>query len=296
MISQALTGRPVSSSSHSRKTGRLDLQRIFSQLIIALIVVVQVYPLVWILLTALRPAQEFAEGNPFALPSVITLENFERAFAQGNLGRYLLNSAIVTVTSDVLIVVLGMMAAFAIQVLGFKYSRLVLGLFVVGIVVPAHVTLVPLFLNYRNLGLLNSYWSIIVPLVGFALPTAVYLFQSFYSYIPRELYDAATIDGAGPYRTFLFITVPMSVNTVVTVVFVNTIFIWNDFIFANTFVLDKDLKTVPLGLQSYMGAMGSIDWTATFAAVCVTITPLLLALLVLNRAIIYGIQGGATKG
>jgi raffinose/stachyose/melibiose transport system permease protein len=125
---------------------------------------------------------------------------------------------------------------------------------------------------------------------------SVYLFHSFYSYIPGELYDAATIDGAGPYRIFFAITAPMSVNTVVTVVFVNTIFIWNDFIFANTFVLDKAMKTVPLGLQSYMGAMGSTDWTATFAAVCVTVTPLLLALLVLNRAIIYGIQGGATKG
>ncbi|OJX50078.1 MAG: sugar ABC transporter permease [Devosia sp. 66-22] len=272
------------------------MHRIFSQAIILLIVLVQVYPLVWILLTALRPAQEFAAGNPFALPSVITLENFQRAFAQGNLGHYLLNSAIVTLAADALIVALGMMAAYAIQVLGFKYSRFVLGLFIVGIVVPAHVTLVPLFLNYRNFGLLNSYWSIIVPLVGFSLPMAVYLFQSFYSYIPRELYDAATVDGAGPYRTFFSITVPMSVNTVVTVVFVNTIFIWNDFIFANTFVLDKDMKTVPLGLQSYMGAMGSIDWTATFAAVCVTVTPLLLALLVLNRAIIYGIQGGATKG
>jgi raffinose/stachyose/melibiose transport system permease protein len=295
MTSEAVV-TPAAPSFLRPGRGGLNLQRLFSQAIILLIVVVQVYPLLWILLTALRPAQEFAAGNPFALPSVITLENFERAFTQGNLGQYLLNSAIVTLSADALIVVLGMMAAYAIQVLGFKYSRLVLGLFIVGIVVPAHVTLVPLFMNYRNLGLLNSYWSIIVPLVGFSLPMAVYLFQSFYSYIPRELYDAATVDGSGPYRTFFSITVPMSVNTVVTVVFVNTIFIWNDFIFANTFVLDKDMKTVPLGLQSYMGAMGSIDWTATFAAVCVTITPLLLALLVLNRAIIYGIQGGATKG
>jgi len=295
MTSEAIVNRSLSSILRPG-TGSLGLHRIFSQAIILLIVLVQVYPLVWILLTALRPAQEFAAGNPFALPSVITLENFQRAFAQGNLGHYLLNSAIVTLAADALIVALGMMAAYAIQVLGFKYSRFVLGLFIVGIVVPAHVTLVPLFLNYRNFGLLNSYWSIIVPLVGFSLPMAVYLFQSFYSYIPRELYDAATVDGAGPYRTFFSITVPMSVNTVVTVVFVNTIFIWNDFIFANTFVLDKDMKTVPLGLQSYMGAMGSMDWTATFAAVCVTVTPLLLALLVLNRAIIYGIQGGATKG
>lgn len=161
---------------------------------------------------------------------------------------------------------------------------------------PAHVTLVPLFINYRNLGWLNTYASIIIPLVGFSLPVSVYLFTSFFSYIPRDMYDAATMDGAGPYRVFLQITAPMSINTVITVVFVNTIFIWNDFIFANTFVLDKSLKTIPLGLQNYMGAMGSVDWTATFAAVCVTLTPLLLVFLVLNRAIIYGIQGGATKG
>jgi raffinose/stachyose/melibiose transport system permease protein len=276
--------------------GQLPLYRVFSQAIILVIVLVQVYPLVWILLTALRPAQEFAAGNPFALPSVITLENFERAFAQGNLGHYLLNSAIVTLAADALIVILGMMAAYAIQVLGFRYSRLVLGFFIVGIVVPAHVTLVPLFLNYRNLGLLNSYWSIIVPLVGFSLPMAVYLFQSFYSYIPRELYDAATVDGAGPYRTFFSITVPMSVNTVVTVVFVNTIFIWNDFIFANTFIFSPGLKTIPLGLQDFIGARGATDWTATFAAVCVTLVPLLLVFLVLNKAIIYGLESGATKG
>jgi raffinose/stachyose/melibiose transport system permease protein len=296
MTSGILVDRSMVSPAQRPWLARLNLQHTLSQVIIALIVIVQVYPLLWILLTALRPAQEFAAGNPFSLPSTITFENFERAFAQGNLGRYLFNSLVVTASADALIVILGMMAAYAIQVIGFKGSRLVLGLFVIGIIVPAHVTLVPLFLNYRNLGLLNSYASIIVPLVGFSLPMSVYLFQSFYSYIPRELYDAATVDGAGPYRTFFSITVPMSVNTIVTVVFVNTIFIWNDFIFANTFVLDGDLKTVPLGLQSYMGAMGSIDWTATFAAVCVTVTPLLLALLVLNRAIIYGIQGGATKG
>ncbi len=293
----AMSHAPGKTSGSMTGTGaRLNLHRYAAWAIIALIVVVQVYPLLWILLTALRPAQEFAAGDAFALPSSLTLDNFVRAFAQGNLGRFLFNSIIVTVAADALIVLLGMMAAYAIQVIGFKWSRVVLGLFLIGIIVPAHVTLVPLFLNYRNLGLLNSYWSIIVPLVGFSLPMSVYLFQSFYSYISRELYDAATIDGAGPYRIFLLITAPMSVNTVVTVVFVNTIFIWNDFIFANTFVLDKNMKTVPLGLQSYMGAMGSIDWTATFAAVCVTVTPLLLALLVLNRAIIYGIQGGATKG
>jgi raffinose/stachyose/melibiose transport system permease protein len=275
---------------------RLALHRWFSLALIAVLVLIQVYPFLWIFLTALRPPQEFAAGSAFALPSTVTLENFTRAFAQGNLGRYVLNSAIVTGLSDVLIVVLGMMAAYAIQVLGFRFSRAVLAFFLVGIIVPAHVVLVPLFINYASIGWLDSYASMVAPLVGFSLPISVYLFTSFFSYIPQEMYDAAVVDGAGPYRIFLQITAPISVNTVVTVVFVNTIFIWNDFIFANTFVLDESMKTIPLGLQSYMGAMGSTDWTATFAAVGLTVTPLLLVLLVLNRAIIYGIQGGAAKG
>ena len=87
-----------------------------------------------------------------------------------------------------------------------------------------------------------------------------------------------------------------SVNTVITVVFVNAIFIWNDFIFANTFVFDDTMKTIPLGLQNFIGEMGSVDWTATFAAVCVEITPLLLIFLVLNRVIVYGLESGAVRG
>ncbi|MFY9633083.1 MAG: ABC transporter permease subunit, partial [Cellulosimicrobium cellulans] len=140
------------------------------------------------------------------------------------------------------------------------------------------------------------YQSMIIPLAGFALPMSIYLFCSFFEYIPRETYEDASLDGAGPYRIFGLITLPLSLNTVVTVVLVNSIFIWNDFIFANTFVLSEGLKTIPLGLQNYIGAMGKTDWTATFAAVCVTITPLLLVFLVLNKAMIQGLESGATKG
>lgn len=151
-------------------------------------------------------------------------------------------------------------------------------------------------MDYASVGLLDTHLSMIIPLAGFAFPLSVYLFSSFFEYIPRETYEAATIDGAGPYRIFWSITLPLSTNTIVTVVLVNSIFIWNDFIFGNTFLLSDELKTIPLGLQNYIGAMGNVDWTATFAAVCVTITPLLLVFLVLNKAMIYGLEAGANKG
>lgn len=278
------------------RSPRLRVQRTLLTVTVVAIVVVQVYPLVWLLLTSLRTAADFAGGNPFALPSSFTLENYSRAFATGNLGLNVVNSLVVTLGASALIVVAGMMAAYALQVLGFRLSGLVRALFLLGIVVPVQISLVPLFIDYSRVGLLDTHLSMIIPLAAFALPMAVYLFSSFYEYIPRETYEAASLDGAGPYRIFGRITLPLSANTIITVVLVNSIFIWNDFIFANTFVLSDGLKTIPLGLQNYIGAMGNTDWTATFAAVCVTVTPLLLVFLVLNKAMIQGLESGAVKG
>ena len=278
------------------RPSRLDLHRVASRTLVALLVIIQVYPLVWLFTTSLRDAHDFAANNAFGLPHSLTLDNFRRAFEQGDLGRYILNSVIVTAGADLLIVVCGMMGAYAIEVLGFRGSRVVRAVFLLGIIVPVQVALVPLFIDYSKVGLLDTYQSMIIPLAGFSLPMSIYLFSSFFAYIPRETYEAASMDGAGPYRIFSKITLPLSVNTIVTVVMVNSIFIWNDFIFANTFVLSENLKTIPLGLQNYIGAMGKTDWTATFAAVCVTVTPLLLVFLVLNKAMIYGLESGANKG
>jgi raffinose/stachyose/melibiose transport system permease protein len=299
MITQTAPATPTAPPSPAQPVARRrrpSAFRTLSRVLIALIVIVQVYPLAWLFLTSLRSEHDFATGDPFGLPKALTLENYARAFETGDLGKNILNSFIVTMGANILIVLLGMMAAYAIQVLGFRLSRLVRGLFLIGIIVPVQIALVPLFIDYSTVNLLDTYQSMIIPLAGFSLPMSVYLFSSFFEYIPRETYEAASLDGAGPYRIFGLITLPLSLNTVVTVVLVNSIFIWNDFIFANTFVLSEDLKTIPLGLQNYIGAMGKVDWTATFAAVCVTITPLLLVFLVLNKAMIQGLESGATKG
>ncbi|MGC5172212.1 carbohydrate ABC transporter permease [Micromonospora sp. DT81.3] len=281
---------------HRLRSPRQRVQRTLLAVTVVLIVIVQVYPLAWLLLTSFRTASDFAGGDPFALPSEFTLDNYARAFATGNLWLNMANSLIVTLGASALIVVAGMMAAFALQVLGFRFSNLVRALFLLGIIVPVQIALVPLFIDYSQVGLLDTHLSMILPLAAFSLPMSVYLFSSFYQYIPREMYEAASLDGAGPYRIFLQITSPLSVNTIITVVLVNSIFIWNDFIFANTFVLSDGLKTIPLGLQNYIGAMGNTDWTATFAAVCITVTPLLLVFLLLNKAMINGLESGATKG
>jgi len=293
MIQPPFSNPPTRPQGKSRK---VRVHRSLLTITIGLIVVVQVYPLLWMFLTSFRTATDFAGGNAFSWPSEFTLENYSRAFETGNLGQNIVNSLIVTLGASALIVVVGMMAAFALEVLGFRLSSLVRALFMLGIIVPVQIALVPLFIDYSKVGLLDTHMSMIVPLAAFSLPMSIYLFSSFYGFIPRETYEAASLDGAGPYRIFTQITFPLSLNTIVTVVLVNSIFIWNDFIFANTFVLSDGLKTIPLGLQNYIGAMGNTDWTATFAAVCVSVTPLLLVFLVLNKAMIQGLESGATKG
>ncbi|TFC00931.1 MULTISPECIES: carbohydrate ABC transporter permease [unclassified Cryobacterium] len=294
-VTRSIVTSPITRGARRRRR-KPSVFRTLSTALIVVIVIVQVYPLAWLFLTSLRTEHDYASGNPFALPSSITFDNYARAFATGNLGMNIVNSFIVTMGANLLIVLLGMMAAYALQVLGFRFSKFVRGLFLIGIIVPVQIALVPLFIDYASVNLLDTYQSMIIPLAGFSLPMSIYLFSSFFENIPRETYEAASLDGAGPYRIFGLITLPLSINTVVTVVMVNSIFIWNDFIFANTFVLSEGLKTIPLGLQNYIGAMGKVDWTATFAAVCITITPLLLVFLILNKAMIYGLESGGSKG
>lgn len=287
---------PDPSMPPARRRKRLRKAQVVYRVLLGIVLLIQVYPFAWLLLTSVRSPEDFASNNPFGLPTSFTLDNFARAFEQGDIGTYIINSAIVTIGACLLIAVCGMMGAYAIQVLGFRSSGAVRVLFLMGIVVPVQIALVPLFIDYSKIGLLDTHIAIIIPLAGFALPMSLFLFMSFFSYIPRSIYEAASIDGAGPYRIFSKVTLPMSLNTVITVVMVNAIFIWNEFVFANTFVLTEGLKTIPLGLQNYIGNMGKTDWTATFAAVAVTVTPLLLVFLALNKAMIYGLESGSTKG
>lgn len=291
-----MTARTDAAPRHGETERRLRLTRLVSVALVVGVLIVQTYPIVWIFLTSLRTPADFAGNNPFSLPGEITLDNYIRAFEQADLVGYFINSFIVAGASIFLLVALSMMAAYAIRILGFRFSNGVLALFLIGIIVPIQVVLIPLFIAYRDIGILDSYQALIIPMVGFAMPVSVYLFVAFYSFIEHEILEAAVLDGSGPFSTFFRIILPMSVNTIVTVAFVNAVFIWNDFVFANTFIFSSERKTIPLGLQDFIGAMGATDWTATFAAVSITLVPLLLVFLVLNRAIIYGLEAGASKG
>ena len=134
-----------------------------------------------------------------------------------------------------------------------------------------------------------------MPQIGFALPIAIFLFTAFYEFIPKEMYEAAIVDGCEIRQLFTRIVIPMARNTIVTVTTINAINIWNEFMLANTFVSDTQMKTLPLGLYDYIGEYGYIDWGQTFAAIAISVLPTLFVYSFLNKKIISGMAAGAVK-
>lgn len=256
---------------------------------------IQIYPIVWLFIASIKPTVELSTA-PFALPKSPTFENFVKVLSDGKIGTYMWNSIKVTFLSVVLIVALSATAGFALAKFRFAVTRKIYAFFTFGIMIPVQITLIPLFIFYSKLGILNTTFSLVLPQVGFALPLSVMLFYSFYSFIPNELIEAAIMDGCNTYRIFGTIVFPLARNTVITVASMYSILIWNDFIFANTFISDNKAKTVAMGLKDYVGAFGNVDWGSTFAAIAISILPPLLVYFALNRWVTEGMTAGATKG
>ncbi|QWU16743.1 raffinose/stachyose/melibiose transport system permease protein [Paenibacillus sophorae] len=260
------------------------------------LLIIQVYPLVWVFISSFKAPTDFSSSNPLSLPSKFTFENYLSVWRKGNLGTYFSNSLIVAVTTIVLVILFSAMAAFVIEKMRFKWAQSVLFLFLCGIMIPIQVVLIPLFILYNKTGIINTLTSLILPQVGFALPISIYLFVSFYKYISNEIMEAAVMDGCGIYQVFWRMIFPLSRNTIVTVVVMNLIFIWNEFIFANTFIHDLSSRTIPVGLMDYIGQYGLTDWGATYAAISITTIPTMLVYFIFNKSVISGMTAGATKG
>ncbi|WP_199728636.1 carbohydrate ABC transporter permease [Cohnella faecalis] len=179
--------------------------------------------------------------------------------------------------------------------LRFRFRKAGLLFFLFGIMVPIQVTLIPLYQIFRDLHLLNTYTSVILPQIGFGLPVSIFLFVSFYKYLPNEVMESAVMDGASMYRLFVSIVLPMAANIVVTVATLYGVFAWNEFIFPFTFLNSKSLLTVTLGLRDYVGNYGMTDWGATFSAIMLTVTPTFIVYFFLSKSIISGMTAGAVK-
>ncbi|MEY8495029.1 carbohydrate ABC transporter permease [Lachnospiraceae bacterium 29-91] len=270
------------------------LTMIIFYIVLTVIAIIQVYPFFWVITSSFKTAEQLASTPAYSLPQQLFMGNYERAM-QSNLPRYFLNSIVVAVCVLAALVIISAPVAFALSKLRFRQSEKVMSFFLFGMMIPVFSCLIPMFRVYNALGIRNTYWALIIPQVGFGLPMCIYLYKNFMERIPNSLVEAAEIDGASPWYVFTKIIFPMSKNVTVTIITFNFIYIWNEFVYANTFMTKNIMKTLPIGLNDFIGEMGMVDWGSTFAAITLTIIPTLIVYFILNRQVIDGMTSGAVK-
>ncbi|WP_207453984.1 carbohydrate ABC transporter permease [Herbiconiux sp. SYSU D00978] len=286
---------PRTSSARSRGAKRL-LRRIPVWIIVAALMVVVLYPQVWMVLGSFKTQSEFLSNPALSLPETWRFDNYVTALTNGNVGRNYLNSVLVTIPSVILIVFLGVAAGYALEVMIWKGQRGTLLYILAGIMVPGQMILVPLFILYFRAGITNSLLPLIITYTVMGLPLTTFLMASYFRAVPREIFEAATMDGSSPLRNFFAIGVPMMRNAILTIGLVQFFSVWNDLLIALTFTTRPDLATIQVGLLSLSDEYGSTQYGPLFAAVSINIVVLLIVFLALNKKIMAGMAGGAVKG
>lgn len=286
-----LTGNKV----NGRKKIRMAVQSTAIMLVACAVLMVMVYPLIYTVLNSLKSFEDFSSHPQYSFPKALYFENYTRVF-ENNFVRYFGNSVVIAVLVVVFTVVLAAMAAFAISKLRFRGQKKMEVFFLLGLMIPYQVVLLPLFLTYSKMGILNTYFCLVLPQVAFGLPFSIQLFLAFFSQYDNEVLEAAVMDGCSIERAFVSVVLPMCRNIIVTVATLRAIFSWNEYIFSYTFVNTKKMMTVVLGLSSFVGEGGRVDWGPTFAAITVTVIPTLFIYAFLGKYMQAGLNEGAVKG
>jgi len=282
-------------SPRARAAKRM-LQRLPALLVIAFVLVVVLYPLLWLVLGSFKTQPEFLSEPFWSLPQQWNFDNYTEAFVEGGLGRYILNSAIATLPSLGIQLIFGLGAAFALEIMVWKGRGTVLLMFLAGIMIPVQMILLPLFTIYFNLHLTGTRWPLIITYVAMGLPLTVFMMATYMRAIPREMFEAAELDGAGVYRQFWYFAVPLVRNAIFTVGLVQFFFIWNDLLVAMTFVQSSELRTIQVGLLNFTGEYGAVSYGPMFAGIAVNVIGTLIIYLFLNQKVMKGLAAGAVKG
>jgi len=245
--------------------------------------------------TAFKPHAYVLEIPPKLIPDPLTLDNFVEAWTSNNFGRYFLNSMIVTIASTIISVTLSAMLGFVFARYEFPGRRLLFGALLFTLMVPGLVLLIPQFVLARNLGLLNSLWGLVIVYAVLNLGLNTFLLRGFFAAMPSEIFDAASVDGAGPWRIFRSVAIPLAGPGVATVTIFSFLAAWDEFTWAIVTISDKDLYTLPVAIRLFQRANGT-EWGLVFAASLIAMIPVLILFVTLQRYIVSGTFQGAMKG
>ena len=273
----------------------ISIKNILLQAFLIVVAVVQFYPLIWLAFFSLKDNGEIFSGDVLGLPEKFLWSNYTKALSDGHVLTYFFNSVLVTAVSILLVLILSSMTGYAITRMNWKLSSVTMTIILLGMMVPIHATLLPLFMVLKNLHLLNTYWSLIIPYVAFGLPMAVFILSGFYKGIPREMEESAVIDGCGIYRTFFLIILPLVRPAIATVTIFTFLSCWNELMFAVTFINEESYQTLTVGMMSMVGTYIT-QWGIIGAGLMITTLPTVIIYLLLNRQVQQSMIAGAVKG
>jgi raffinose/stachyose/melibiose transport system permease protein len=254
--------------------------------------VITLYPLVWLLINSFKVADELFDTS-WALPHRWNWQNYPRAWRFG-LGHFMMNSVLVTSVSVLLIVMLSALAAYVLVTIRFPGRGVLHAAILGGLIVPPEVSLFPLFKIMLVLGVLNTYFAMILPDVAYGLPFTVLLLRAYMLLIPPEMEEAARIDGAGLLRCFWSIYLPLCRPALAAAALVQGMRVWNEFVFALTFVARDSLRPLTVGLTTFGDSLQT-DWPVLLAGLVISIVPVLATFLAMQRQFMGGLTAGALK-
>jgi len=236
----------------------------------------------------------FSGRSVFAFPEDPSFQNYEEVLTSGSFFTYVRNSLTIVGVSVVLILLFGSMAAYIFARFRFRLNRPLFILIIAGLVIPLHVTLIPVYLFTRDIGLYDSLWALLGPYVAFNLPLTIFILTDFMRLIPREIQEAAYIDGSGPVRFFFRMALPLATPGLATMAVYNAVVLWNEFVFAFVLITSPEYRPLPLAIWEYQGQY-SMNIPAIMSVLTLSALPLILIYIVGQERVLKGMMAGAVK-
>lgn len=269
---------------------------VFLNLVMVIFSLTCIFPLVWMLYSSLKEKRAF-NADIIGLPKEPTLTNYIRILTNSDyhLGESMMNSVRTTGLAVLFIVLFGFIVGYILARVRFKGNRLLYAMFLMGMLIPIHSLLVPIYVVFNKAGISNKWFTLLLPYVSFGLPLAIFLVEGYVKGIPIALEEAAAIDGSSFSRTLWTIILPICKPILVTVAIIQVFGNWNEFSFALVLIKDVALQTVPLALTQFKGQFAS-DYPKQMAAMLITMSPIVVLYFAFSKEIIKGMVAGAVKG
>lgn len=272
---------------------KFSLLNVPKHMLLWLYALVSLSPLVIMVLNSFRTTQEMAT-DPLGLPNGLNMGSYQKAWVTASFETYFLNSMFVTITSVFIGTSVSLLAAYVFARSNRRVFAILEALFLSGLLLPVFLAILPIFYLFDALGLISNLWGLIMVYSALSIPFSSFILAAFFRQLPIDLEEAARIDGAGYFRTFFFILLPLVRPAIATVVVFRFVPIWNDFFYPLMLMRDRTAYTLPVGLTRFFGEYQT-DWATLFAGLTITTIPLVLLFLVASKQLVSGLTAGMSK-